>query len=188
PALETAQRLGARNLLAMGQDGDASRLTASFARLCEEAEAFGLQVGLEFAAYTQVPTIQAARELVEAAGRPNGTGLVAALPLARWGGRPGEVAGLEARWLASARRADAGGRGPASPGARRAEARGGRYLPGEGELPLAALLDALPPDLPVAVEAPGRDLAARSVGERGRLAGLALRRLLDGCTRREAPR
>ena len=36
----------------------------------------------------------------------------------------------------------------------RRESRTARLLPGEGELPLDALLDALPPDVAVSVEAP----------------------------------
>jgi len=187
PALETAQRLGTSNLLTMGNDGDEARLTDTFARLCEEAAKFALHVGMEFAAYTKVPTIQAALRLVKASGRENGKVLIDALHLARSGGTPSDVAQLDPKWLAYCQLADARGPRPASDDALRAEARAGRYLPGEGDLPLAALLDALPAGLPVGVEAPCREHAARSVVERGRLAGIATQRLLDRHTRREPP-
>src|SRR5262249_60131702 len=117
---------------------------------------------------------QPPRERVGAAAQRKGRVLIDALRLARWGGTPLEVARLEPKWLAYAQLADARGRRPATHQALRDEARAGRYLPGDGELPLAELLEALPADLPVAVEAPCREHAARSAGERGRLAGLAL--------------
>ncbi len=188
PALEAAQRLGTRNLLTMGHDPDEARLTDSFARLCEEAAKFGLRVGMEFAAYTKVPTIRAAHRLVKAAGRSNGRVLIDALHFARSGGTPSHIAELDQSWLAYCQLADARGPRPESNDALKAEARGGRYLPGEGELPLVELLDALPAGLPVGVEAPCREHAAKSVIERGRLAGIAAHRLLDNYTRHAARR
>lgn len=187
-AMDVAQRLGCRNLLTMGNDRDPARLADSFARLCDEGAAFGLSVGMEFAAYTSVPTLQAAHELVRRAGRPNGKVLIDALHFARSGGTPAQVAALDPAWLAYCQLADARGPRPASDDALKAEARGGRFLPGEGELPLAHLLDALPPGLPVGVEAPYAAHAGLAVVERGRLAGLATHRFLDGYQRRPPPR
>jgi sugar phosphate isomerase/epimerase len=185
PALEAAQRLGTSNLLTMGNDPDEARLTDTFARLCEEAAKFRLCVGMEFAAFTKVPTIHAARRLVEAAEQPNARVLIDALHLARSGSTPSDAAALDPGLLAYCQLADARGPRPASGDALRTEARGGRYLPGEGELPLAGLLDALPAGLPIGVEAPCEEHAAKSVVERGRLAGLAMRRFLDRDRRRE---
>ena len=56
-----------------------------------------------------------------------------------------------------------------------AEARGNRLLPGEGALPLNAVLDALPQGLTVGVEAPTRELAALPFAEAARRAGEATR-------------
>jgi sugar phosphate isomerase/epimerase len=179
PALEAAQRLGTSNLLTMGNDSDEASLTDTFARLCEEAAKFGLRVGMEFAAFTKVRTIDAARRLVEAAGQPNGRVLIDTLHVARSGATPADVAALDPKWLAYYQIADARGARPATDEALRAEARGDRYLPGEGELPLAAIVAALPAGLPVGVEAPCREDAAKPVVERGRLAGAAVRRFLD---------
>ena len=88
PAMEVAQRLGSHNLLTMGNDPDPGRLTDHFAALCDEAAQFGLHVGMEFAAYTYVPTIQAAHSMVQRAARPNGKVLIDALHFARSGGTP----------------------------------------------------------------------------------------------------
>ena len=176
PALELAQRLGCTNLLTMGNDHDRVRLTHSFARLCEEAAGFGLDVGMEFSAYSAVTSIHDAEQLVRAAAQPNGKVLVDALHLARSGGAPADVVALDPALLAYGQLADARGTRPQDDAALMAEARGGRHLPGEGELPLASLLAALPTGLPLGVEAPCADHAQLSVVERGRLAGLATAR------------
>jgi len=79
----------------MGNDPDESRFTASFACLCEAAAGFDLRVGLEFAAYTHSPTIQAAHRVVKAAARPNGAVLIDALHMMRSGGTPADIAMLD---------------------------------------------------------------------------------------------
>jgi hypothetical protein len=63
-----------------------------------------------------------------------------------------------------------------------AEARGDRLLPGEGTLPLSAFLDALPENLPLAVEAPTLELAGLSFAESARRAGEATRVFLGSKT------
>ena len=59
------------------------------------------------------------------------------------------------------------------------EARTGRLLPGEGVLPLAALVKALPATTPLSVEAPVRATAGLPALERARRAYRAMRTLLD---------
>jgi hypothetical protein len=54
------------------------------------------------------------------------------------------------------------------------EARTGRLLPGEGVLPLADLVAALPPDVPLAIEAPCRATGHLPAPERARRAYRAL--------------
>ena len=58
------------------------------------------------------------------------------------------------------------------------EARTGRLLPGEGALPLRELVAALPPDVPLAIEAPCRQTADLPALERARRAYRALTALL----------
>jgi hypothetical protein len=53
PFFEIGQRLGAKALLNAGDDPDETRLTASFASLCEAAAPFGLTADLEFYAVDQ---------------------------------------------------------------------------------------------------------------------------------------
>jgi hypothetical protein len=51
-------------------------------------------------------------------------------------------------------------------------------FPGDGELPLAELVGALPAAASLAIEAPVADLAGRTIGERTRLAHTTLIGLL----------
>src|SRR5262249_58372010 len=59
------------------------------------------------------------------------------------------------------------------------EARTGRLLPGEGVLPLAELVAALPPDTPLAIEAPCRATAEQPAAERPKRAYRALTALRE---------
>ena len=59
------------------------------------------------------------------------------------------------------------------------EARTGRLLPGEGVLPLAALVAALPDTVALSVEAPCRATAGLPALERAQRAHRAMRALLD---------
>lgn len=179
PALDVAQRLGARNVLTMGNDPDEARLTATFARLCEEGARFDLRVGLEFAAFTHATSIRQAQRIVDAAAQPNGAILIDALHLWRSGGTPADIRRLDPRRLTYAQLCDARGPQPAGPDALRREARGDRHYPGAGEIPLAGILDALPERLPIAIEVPCAQDATLPVAERARRCGAATRRFLD---------
>ena len=67
---------------------------------------------------------------------------------------------------------------PGDLGALADEARHGRLFPGEGELPLRELLDALPPDLPCCVEVQSDAWSRVDVGQRAQRAMDSLRALL----------
>jgi sugar phosphate isomerase/epimerase len=184
PALEVAHRLGAKHVVTMGNDPDEARLTARFARLCEEGATFGLRIGLEFAAYTHASSIHQAQRIVRNAGQPNGGVLVDALHLWRSGGTPADVARVDSRWLSPySQLCDARGPRPA-PADLRQEARGGRHDLGTGDVPLAAILDALPADWPIAVEVPRAEEAGLPVAERARRRGEVARRFLAQYRRR----
>jgi sugar phosphate isomerase/epimerase len=184
PMLEAGADLGAASVTVSGDDPDPVRLTASFAALCDLAAEFGLRVDLEFMRWRVVGTLAQADAVVRHAGRPNGAVLVDALHLSRSGGAPRDVKTLPREFLRAAQLCDATAMQPASDADAIAEAREGRLLPGEGALPLAALLQALPADAALSVELPMRGLDARA---RIATAHSATRRLLDGLPRREAP-
>ena len=153
PALEVAARLGAEQFLAVGNDPEEGRMSDNLARLADAAGTFRLRIALELMPYTAVNSLAKARRLVEGR-RPGNLGLlIDALHLARAGGTPAEVAAIEPGRIAYLQLCDA----PAAlaPGmALRAESLTSRLYPGEGELPLLALMDALPADLVIDVETP----------------------------------
>ena len=177
PALDLAVELGARHVLAVGNDPDRGRMAANLSRLCAEAHARGLRGMLEFIPYARVGTLaDAAALLAEAAPAEAGL-LVDALHLSRSGGSPADLAAHDPALFSYAHLCDAPSEPPAPEGLR-PEARGGRLYPGEGGLCLDAFVDAFPPGTPMAVEAPSAARSALPPGERARLAGAATRALL----------
>ncbi|CAN7522055.1 sugar phosphate isomerase/epimerase [Bosea sp. LjRoot90] len=183
PMLEAGAELGASAVTVSGDDADRLRLTASFAALCDLAGEFCLRVDLEFMRWRVVGTLAQAEAIVRQAGRPNGAVLVDALHLSRSGGDPGDLADLPRHFLCAAQLCDAAATQPASDADAITEAREGRLPPGQGALPLAALLQALPADAALSVELPMRGPDARS---RIATAYAATRRLLDGLSPHKA--
>ena len=173
---EAAADLGAVAVTASGDDGDAGRLTANFAELCDLARQFGLRVDLEFMRWRAIGSLRRAEAIVSDAGRANGAILVDALHLHRSGGQPDDLIHIPAHHLRATQICDAVVRAPVDDAAIIAEAREGRLPPGEGALPLGALLDALPADVTISVEMP---LPALAVRTRLATAFNAARRLLD---------
>jgi sugar phosphate isomerase/epimerase len=170
PGLEAASALGARHVLVVGDEADEARLAARLHELCERAAPLGLRPVLEFIPFTLVSSLEIARRVVEAADHPAAGILVDALHLSRSGGSPAEVGTLAARrpeLFPYAQLCDAPLAAPAdgNRGLYR-EAVHARRLPGEGELPLAGLLAALPDGVPLSLEVPGSRPAETPVSER----------------------
>jgi len=179
--LEASARLGAKHVLVMSAEPEEDRTLDRFCDLCERAAAYGLSVGLEFAVYTGVRTLAHAAHVIARAKRPNASVLIDALHFSRSGGLPAHVASIDRALLRYAQICDAGPDMPAptdTPSLIR-EARTGRLLPGEGVLPLAELVAALPPDVPLAIEAPCRETAALPALERAKRAYRALSALVS---------
>ncbi len=177
-ALANAAALGAESCLAAGYDDEWPRLTANFAALCRAAARFGLRIGVEFMPYLPVRSVADAARLLREAAQPNAGIIVDALHLARSGGTPADVAAVERSLISYVQLCDAPRERPATM-ERRDESLHYRLYPGEGELPLFALMDALPPDVTIDVEAPCAADANLSFAARGRRAGDATRRFLQ---------
>jgi sugar phosphate isomerase/epimerase len=176
--LEGAAALGARRLSVCGDDPEEGRLVQTFGALCDLCAGVGMSVDLENMGWRSVATFDAALRVVEASGRANAGVLVDALHLFRNGGRAEDVARAPVGRIAALQLCDVQGAAPTQADAMVAEARGGRFAPGEGELPLADLVAAAPADAAISVEVPiadGRDVADH-------LANLArcARRVVDG--------
>jgi sugar phosphate isomerase/epimerase len=149
PVLETAAALGAGFVNAICEDPDLGRLASSFARLVEAARPYGVRPVVEFMAYRSVRTLGDATAVV--AGSGGGGILIDALHVQRCGVSLAALRALSPALVTYVQLCDAPA---AAPPDEVAEARAGRLLPGDGELPLRALLAALPDGIPVAIEAP----------------------------------
>ncbi|PVZ39907.1 sugar phosphate isomerase/epimerase [Pseudomonas sp. CC120222-01a] len=151
--LAAGAELGAVSLTVSGDDDDPVRLTHTFAALCELASGYGLRVDLEFMRWRAVANVQQAVAVVAGAGQGNAGVLVDALHLYRSGGDEQALAQVDPRYLRAVQLCDAPLQAPAEALIIQ-EARQGRLLPGRGQLPLTALMNALPADVQVSVETP----------------------------------
>lgn len=158
PLLDLAAELDAQHVLAVGECDDPDRLSTAVHRLAAAAVERDLTVSLEFMGFTSIQTLAHAATL--ATGIEGVVLVVDALHLIRTGSSAAELADLPAGLLGYAQLCDAPiaaptDRSPAD------EARHARSAPGDGELPLRAFVDALPPGCPIGVEVQNDDLRDR---------------------------
>ncbi|KXV01200.1 xylose isomerase [Caballeronia megalochromosomata] len=176
PLFEAAASLGARCVNVSGDDPDEARLADNLAALAGLAGPFGLRIDLEFMRWRHVGSLAQAREMIARVAHPNLAVLVDALHLSRSGGTPDDVGGMPSGSIGSAQLCDARAALPSSDDEAIREARTDRLPPGDGALPLDALLRALPADVALSVEMPFPSLPADA---RLDLAHRAARRVVD---------
>jgi sugar phosphate isomerase/epimerase len=178
--LEVSARLGAKHVLVMSAEPEETRTLERFGELCDRAAPYGLRVGLEFAIYTGVRTLAHAAEMVARSKRANVSVVVDALHFSWSGGLPAHIGQVDPSLLRYAQICDASADmpGPTDTPALIREARTGRLLPGEGVLPLRELIAALPPGIPLAVEAPCHVTAGLPALERAQRAYRAVSALV----------
>ena len=190
PAMEFASTLGAQYMLctsvlaAEHLASEEPRTMQRFAELCEAGARLGIKPMLEFMIYRSVGTIEDALRMVKLVNHPNMGICVDALHLSRSGGTPSSLRKVDPRLLCYAQICDA----PAAlPPASQIplEARSHRLYPGEGSLPLRELLDALPPDVALSVEAPNSQTAHLSPLQRAQASVRCMRALLQDSGRRD---
>lgn len=160
--LDISLELGAEHVLVVSSDPDMEGTAAKLAQLCGHVHNQSLRIVLEFGAFTEVVDLLQARRIVEQVNRPNLGLLIDSLHWHRSGSTLEQIASLPTGWLTYAQLRDASGPGPdmADRAAVRQEAVDYRLLPGDGDLPLEAWLQALPTDLPLSLEV--RSLSLRS--------------------------
>ncbi|GAA0517163.1 sugar phosphate isomerase/epimerase [Saccharopolyspora erythraea NRRL 2338] len=176
-ALEVGVRLGARFLNVMCDDPDLDRASDTFAGVVERARIYGIRPAIEPMAYKRVSSLSQAAGI---ARRSDGGGvLLDSLHLRRCGETLDDVRALDPDLLTYVQISDAPRRlprldRPAEPLPReqvcgddpaQVESLTARLPAGDGELGLRELLDVLPPDLAVSVEAPNLELIG-SLGPR----------------------
>lgn len=149
-----------------------------FGRLAEMAKAHGIRLILESCPVLTVRTLAEARHIAETIG--NGAGvLIDTLHVSRTG-EAGLVAQLDPAMIGYVQICDAPAKAPADDAGYMDQAMYERMIPGEGGLPLAQIIDAIPDDVIISVEVPlrGHLQAGMSPGECARLAIEGTRNLL----------
>lgn len=170
--VELMAAMGARGIVAIQFDPDAARGFDHFCKLGEAARDHGLAIALEFMPFSEVKTLRDALGYVRRAGIAGAGIMIDLLHLMYSGATPRDVAALDPALILGAQICD----GPSNPSAEqfRYNAVHERMLPGEGELPVAQFLAALPADLVVGIEVP-----LKSCADRGEPYLARARRLID---------
>lgn len=174
--LETAAKLGASRISCLGPEprhgnGDLLDPAAALAGLCREAGRFGLTVVVEFMAFRSIGSLDAAVQVIEASGAANAGIVLDALHVHRTGTTRAQIAALRQGIVSHLQLCDAR---LAMPDDLATEARGDRLLPGEGVIPMRAIIDALPKGTPMSLEIPCMQLAALPVAERARIGAASI--------------
>ena len=171
--LDIAAEIGAARICVAGDSPDLARVAGHMAAICAMAAPLGLAVDIEFMPFRGVRTLRDAVAVVERTGMVNAHILIDALHVVRSGTPVAEIARLDPRHVGTFHICDAPLAPPAD-GDLIAEARLRRLAPGDGGLPLQAMLDVLPPGTPIGVEVP-LPVQQPAVASRRRLSALAAR-------------
>lgn len=154
PEMDLAAELGARQLATVGMDPDVERAHDQLAILAEMAAARGMGVVLDYAPHQAINDLAGACAALRHTGSPTARLSLDAMHVFRAGGSAAEVAALDPALIGYAQVCDAPRAAPHPDYAR--ETLFERQVPGEGELPLAAFVAALPKDTPIGVEVPNQ--------------------------------
>jgi sugar phosphate isomerase/epimerase len=155
--------LGAKYVLSAPYDPDRSRLTERFSALADLAGQYGLSVVLEFFPWTDTANLAAALAIVTASGRNNAGILVDTLHFDRSNGSLDELRRVSPSLLPFVHVCDASAGQPTSREAMLHTARSERLPPGEGGIDIRAIVEAMPAEIPIALEVPMETLT-REIG------------------------
>ena len=142
--IEAAAVIGARHILFTSRLKDQARTTDRYQQVCEMARPHGIKVVCEFLPIFPLNTLSMAAEIVATANVTNGGVLIDNLHLSRSGSSIEEVQAMPTELFPYLQICDAPAERPADFGALLDEALNGRLCPGEGSLPIAELLRAVP--------------------------------------------
>lgn len=150
--LDLLAELGAERVGGVSMEPDLARTKDQFALLAEYAQQRGMNATIEFAPPHPVGNLAAALAVIHHVGRPNFRLLIDAMHFFRSGGTAAELAALDPHLVGYAQLCDV----PLQPAVPEymQEAMFGRRVPGQGELPLADFVSALPDEVPIGLEIP----------------------------------
>lgn len=177
PVIEATVALGCDTLVATCSDPDHGRWAEFMRRYCAAAAQARIRIALEFVPFSEARDVATARRLLTAVDMPNFGILADALHLSRSGGKPADLRLLPPERIFFAQLCDAVATIPPKDGLAH-EARTGRLFPGQGALPLADFIDALPPGIEIECETPIQELAGKSATEQAQRVGEAMRSYL----------
>lgn len=171
PAMESGACLGRPVINLLPRDEDEARIEEAFAGACALADRYGFPVMTEISRRATLKTLPQAVGFFKRIGRPDLRVVLDTLHFFRYGGTLAQVHEFR-DWIGRIQISD----GPANmPLADQlTEARQRRLIPGDGELPLRALLAALNPGLTIGIEVPNPDFSTEERVRRSRDATLAL--------------
>ncbi len=161
PAVQMADRgaemdamaeLGARGLGAVSMEPDSERARDEFAILAEMADARGMIATIEFAPIQVISTLQEAMEIIAHVGQPHFRLMIDAMHFFRTGGQVEEIGAIDPAHIGYAQLCDAAAGPPGDHYGQ--EAMFGRLPLGEGQLPLAEFVAAMPAGIPIGLEIP----------------------------------
>jgi sugar phosphate isomerase/epimerase len=178
PGADMAERGGHMDIMAelgvvcaggSAMEPDVSRMKDQFAALAEVAGARGMRASVELVPGSPVGTLEAALDVVRHVGRANFGLLLDSMHFFRSGGTLEALRAVDPAVIFYAQLCDVPM--PAREPDYMREAMFNRLAPGQGDLPLADFVAALPGDVPLGLELPNLALAEAGVGPRERLAG-----------------
>jgi sugar phosphate isomerase/epimerase len=185
--LDIGMELGAKNVLCVSSHPDHKATAARLSELCTHAEGGGIRVALEFGIFTEVKSIGLARAILDEVAHPLRALLIDPIHVDRSGATPADIAAVPRALLPYAQFCDAPAErpDPSNFEAIITDAIDLRRQCGEGALPLGAMLNALPTDIPLAIELRSKALRDRypDPGERARVTADATRAWLKSVNR-----
>ncbi len=150
--IEAGIDLGAANILAVSAEPDHDRTAEALRQLCEWSAPGKMRVALEFLMITAVQSMNDALDIVRRADHPAAAVLIDTLHFRRAGHVAGQLEGLEASLLPYTQICDGNADCESSFEAYLEDAVDLRSCPGEGALPVADIIKALPADIPLSLE------------------------------------
>ena len=149
--IEAAAVIGAQHILFTSRLKEQVRTTDRYQQVCEMARPHGINVVCEFLPIFPLNTLSMAAEIVADSRATNGGVLIDNLHLSRSGSSVEDVQAMPIKLFPYLQICDAVAERPADFGGLLDEALNGRLCPGEGSLPIAELLQAIP-DVPLSFE------------------------------------
>ncbi|MBV1703038.1 MAG: sugar phosphate isomerase/epimerase [Hyphomicrobiales bacterium] len=154
PFVAAGAELGARHIITAPYDPDLARLSDRLGAIGMLAKSYGLSAVLEFFPWTVVPNLDAALQMVENSGREDVGILVDMLHFNRSGSQLAQLQKVPRHRLPYGHLCDAPVQGRYTHDELLHAGRAERLPPGEGAIPIAAILAQMPQDIPYALEVP----------------------------------